>query len=299
MHTSAYPPHPPRGGGEGGGEGFICGTRCYLETGAGYDVLGVALVGRVAEDIGDLHVGRTSAHVQHLVCNVVGNQGRDTRVHLARLLSVPIEPYERELCLHHSRTNRSNPHGRRDQVVPGGDGESVQCEFRRVVRRPPLVGLVARDGGDVDNVATPPLHHTRGKCAHENDGGEDVGLQHRPHLRGVVLVHRRGAQRQPRVVHQNVNGSNLLRKLEDLVGVPHVDHFNIHPGTGVLLLDLLLQLCEPFLPAGTQHQRTPQLCEAPRNSLADACARTRDKDTLAANISSGVQGRHFVSLPVI
>ena len=138
----------------------------------------------------------------HALGDVVGGERLDVRVDLCRTLGVAAEAHEREVGLHQAGIDERDPDRPAEQVLAQRVREAAHRELRGHVQRRLLVRLTPGDRADVDDVAAvAEVREAQPRHAHEP---VDVGLDQRLLVLLRALVEQIPPERQPRVVHEDV-----------------------------------------------------------------------------------------------
>mmetsp|Transcript_9372 Transcript_9372/g.13875 ORF Transcript_9372/g.13875 Transcript_9372/m.13875 type:complete len:293 (+) Transcript_9372:89-967(+) len=170
-----------------------------------HQVLGVALVCCVRDDVGNLDMPRASGSICHLVRDVFGNHGNNPLIDFRGFGVVTAKADLREFSLHHSWANGCHPNGCACQIVAGSDSKGLHCMLGRTVDRPSGVAFVGSDRRDVDDVTATPLLHAWGEDGNQSHGGGDVRRHHLLDVLNVVLVGWGHSESQTCVVDQDVD----------------------------------------------------------------------------------------------
>ena len=147
------------------------------------------------------------------VGDLLGGDGLDPLVDGVRLRLVAVEADDRELGLDEARVDRGDPDRAAEQVLAERVAEAAHGELRGDVRGAVRVRLAACDRPHEDDVA--PVADVRQREPRDPEHAVDVRVQHRRLVVGRRLGERRAAEREPRVVEEDVDPAERLDRRVD------------------------------------------------------------------------------------
>lgn len=136
------------------------------------------LVCREHQHLGNIHMRGPSRHKYNHLCNIMTRQRLYALVHRVGLPMIALEPHDRELGLDHARVDLRDAdvrvHGLEQKRLGDRGHRGLGCTVDRSV----AVGLLARYGANVDDVALVPGAHPGKYGLGDVHKAFDVGVDH-------------------------------------------------------------------------------------------------------------------------
>eukprot|EP00201_Polytomella_parva_P000580 CAMPEP_0175075850 /NCGR_PEP_ID=MMETSP0052_2-20121109/22320_1 /TAXON_ID=51329 ORGANISM="Polytomella parva, Strain SAG 63-3" /NCGR_SAMPLE_ID=MMETSP0052_2 /ASSEMBLY_ACC=CAM_ASM_000194 /LENGTH=211 /DNA_ID=CAMNT_0016344763 /DNA_START=321 /DNA_END=955 /DNA_ORIENTATION=+ len=189
----------------------------------------------------------------------------------------PFVAYGTEFSFHRTGTDAGDADGGADEVVAGGSCEGGHGVLGGTVYTASGIGLFARDGGDVDEMAAPTRNHARHEDLGEDDSGGDVGFKHGHNVLDLVIDDGCDAESQAGVVHKDVHLGKLLgkliRKSFDSLYIAHV-HSDDMNGNLICGSQLAFDVLKSLLSASKQDKLASSLGKSKCTCLPNPRAST-------------------------